>query len=324
MRPEPGWCSVSTALPVDVAAAYLECERVTAAAARNFAWGIRLLPAPRRRALSAVYALARRIDDIGDSADPPDERSARLVAVRAEVAELEGAVARPADWPRHDPVLLAVAHAAATTGLPLAEFDRLLDGCQADVDGRGYATFDELAGYTRQVAGSIGRLSVAVFGSGRGPRPPRAAGPLADALGTALQLTNIVRDLHEDARGGRVYLPAEDLDRFGCTLALDDAGAFVDDPQALVALVEYEAVRAAEWFDVGTRLLPLLDRRSRACCAAMAGIYRELLTRMALFPRAVLTGRTTLPDTRKAAVAARSLLGSWRAPVRAAPSGAVS
>lgn len=300
----------------DVAAAYAVCERITAGQARNFSWGIRLLPAPRRRALSAVYALARRIDDIGDSATPAQDRERGLVSVRADVAAIRAG--GPAGARAQDPVLVAVADAAAAFTLPLEEFGVLVDGCLADVHGTRYATFEDLGGYCRQVAGSIGRLSVAVFGAGHGA-PAGPVEPLADALGTALQLTNIIRDVREDARDGRVYLPAEDLARFGCTLRLDHAGELADDPDDLTALVQYEAARAAEWFDVGLRLLPLLDRRSRACCAAMAGIYRELLSQMVKRPAAVLSGRTALSDRRKVAVAAGSLAASWRPPLRAAP-----
>ena len=302
-----------TVRTAEVASAYAVCEQITAAEAGNFAWGIRLLPGPRRRALSAVYALARRIDDIGDSDAPAADRERELVAVRAQVSQLAAAGPDRDAWPTADPVLLAVADAASATGLPLAEFGVLVDGCLADVRGTRYATFDQLSGYCRQVAGSIGRLSVAVFGAGRvGAGQADPVGPLADALGTALQLTNIVRDIREDSRAGRVYLPAEDLDRFGCTLALDARGELADDTDSLVALIEYEAARAAEWFGVGLRLLPLLDRRSRACCAAMAGIYGELLRRIVARPAAVLVGRTSVPDAHKVRLAVRSLVGSWR------------
>jgi len=318
-----------------IARAYAVCEQITGTQARNFAWGIRLLPGSRRRALSAVYALARRIDDIGDSDAPAAGREADLRAVRDQVAAVAATGADRRGWPVHDPVLLAVADAAVTSGLPLAEFGVLVDGCLADVRGTRYATFAQLNGYCRQVAGSIGRLSVAVFRAGpAGPVRPMCSAeaigpmnqigptdqigpvgpldPLADALGTALQLTNILRDVREDARAGRVYLPAEDLARFGCTMRLDEHGELADDTLSLVGLVEYEAARAAEWFDVGLRLLPLLDRRSRACCAAMAGVYRELLTRIVRRPEAVLAGRGCGPGPPPGAGVARSLTGARR------------
>jgi 15-cis-phytoene synthase len=280
--------------------AYERCERITGEQARNFSYGIRLLPPPKRRALSAVYAFARRVDDIGDSTEPVDVRLAGLAEVRAQLDRL--------DRPGEDPVLVALADTALRTGLPVPAFHELVDGCEADVRGSSYATFDELHGYCRCVAGSIGRLSIAVFGC-----PDRTvAEPIADALGVALQLTNILRDLLEDRRNGRIYLPAEDLARFGCTLDLDADGAFTDDEDRLTALIEFEAARAKEWYADGLRLLPMLDRRSRACCAAMAGIYERLLDRFMARPWLVLRDRVSLPGWEKAVVAARSLTGAGR------------
>ncbi|NBE80173.1 presqualene diphosphate synthase HpnD [Micromonospora rubida] len=278
-------------------AAYRHCELITRAQAANFAYGIRLLPAPKRRALSAIYAAARRVDDIGDGTLPPDEKLDALARTRAALHRL------PEDS-GGDPVLAALGDAATRMPIPLTAFDELIDGCVADVTGHRYDTFDDLLWYCRCVAGSVGRLSLGVFGAGQ---PDRAA-PLADALGVALQLTNILRDLVEDRVSGRVYLPAEDLDRFGCTLRLDGVG-FADPPERLVELVRFEAARAARWYDVGLQLLPMLDRRSAACTAAMAGIYRRLLTRIAADPLAVTRSRVSLPGWEKAWVAACALAG---------------
>ncbi|MFG1953846.1 presqualene diphosphate synthase HpnD [Micromonospora sp. NPDC048830] len=280
----------------DVDTAYRRCEQITRSRAANFAYGIRLLPPAKRRALSAIYATARRIDDIGDGTLPPDEKLDRLERTRTELHVLPG--------DGRDPVLTALADAAARMPIPLAAFDELVDGCAADVTGRAYATFDELHWYCRCVAGSIGRLSLGVFGA----VDPGRAQPLADALGVALQLTNILRDLLEDRAAGRTYLPAEDLDRFGCALRLDGT-RFADPPDRLIALVRFEARRAAQWYDTGLRLLPLLDRRSAACTAAMAGIYRRLLDRIAADPLAVTHRRVSLPGREKAWVAARALVG---------------
>ena len=137
------------------------------------------------------------------------------------------------------------------------------------------------------------RLSLGVFGA---PNMP-AAESLADSLGVALQITNILRDIREDYRNGRVYLPAEDLDRFGCTLAPagpDPAAEPAPDRAAearFVRLIEFEAARARDWYATGLQLLPMLDGRSAACTGAMAGIYRKLLDRIAAEPAAVLHGR---------------------------------
>lgn len=284
---------------VSPAAGYRICAEITRRQARNFAYGIRLLPGPKRRALSAIYATARRIDDIGDGDLPAPERVVALERVRVALRRL------PAD-PGGDPVLAALADAATRLPVPLAAFDELIDGCLADVAGRRYATTDELIWYCRCVAGSIGRLSLGVFGSTDLAR----ATVLADSLGIALQLTNILRDLREDAARGRVYLPAEDLERFGCTLRCDATGSLTDPPGQLAELVRCQAARAHGWYRTGLRLLPLLDRRSAACAAAMAGIYRRLLDRIAADPLRVTQGRLSLPAQEKAWVAARAL-GGW-------------
>jgi squalene synthase HpnD len=306
------------ALPADVRAAYRHCEQITAAQARNFSYGIRLLPGDKRRALSAVYAFARRVDDIGDGTLPPGDKLAALAQARALASGLADGGRVPAD----DLVLVALADASRRFDLPLGAFGELIDGCEADVRGMTYGTFAELEHYCRCVAGSIGRLSLGVFGSS----DPATAAPLADALGVALQLTNILRDVREDLGNGRVYLPAEDLARFGCTLSAgagqDLAGASglagVAGPAGasglagvagLERLVRFEADRAMTWYATGMRLMPLLDRRSAASAGAMAGIYRRLLEHIAAAPADALRQRLSLPVREKVFVAGRCLAG---------------
>ncbi|HZC71482.1 MAG TPA: squalene/phytoene synthase family protein [Jatrophihabitans sp.] len=279
-------------------AAYQECERITREQARNFAWGIRLLPPPKRRALSAVYAMARRIDDIGDGTLPETEKVRLLAQARSVATD-------PAGSP-DDAVAVALADAAERLPIPLAAFGELVDGCEMDVRGQTYDTLDDLVVYCRCVAGSIGRLSLGVFG----PPDDNAAdaAQLADALGVALQLTNILRDIREDFGNGRGYLPKRDLDVFNCSVATLPDGTLDPQDGALAELIRFEAARAWGWYDRGLRLLPLLDRRSAACCAAMAGIYRELLHRIAADPSVVMRGRASLPTRDKLRVAGRSLL----------------
>jgi phytoene synthase len=271
--------------------AYAQCEAITRREAKNFSYGIRLLKAPERQALSAVYALARRIDDIGDGDAPAPQRLEELAAVRKDLEPI------PADT--EDPVLAGVAHAAARYGLPMAAFGELIDGCVMDVEGAEYATIDDLVGYCRRVAGSVGRLSLAIFGVD----DVTEANPLADDLGVALQLTNILRDIVEDGDRGRVYLPTEDAQAVGCPPDLSGP------PSAVADLVAFECVRAREWFDRGLQLLPLLDRRSHACVSAMAGIYRHLLTRIERDPMAVTRRRVSLPTWEKGYIALRSISG---------------
>jgi squalene synthase HpnD len=289
---------------LETATAYRHCEHIVRTRARNFSYGIRLLPPPRRRALSAVYAFARRIDDIGDGDGPAggpaadtERRLAGLAAARERLDTLTSA-------PQQDPVLVALADAARRYPIPVGAFAELIDGCEADVRGTSYKTIDDLVRYCRNVAGSIGRLSLGVFGA---DDIDAAAGP-ADALGVALQLTNILRDIREDRLNGRVYLPAEDLERFGCELDL----AAPDPPDRLSALVRFEAERAREWYDQGLCLLPMLDRRSAECTGAMAGIYRRLLARIAADPVTAVRTRASLPVWEKAAVAARAIAAAGK------------
>ena len=283
----------------DVSVAYRECETITREQARNFSWGIRLLPAEKRGALSAVYAMARRIDDIGDGTLPNAEKVRLLGEARIAATAPERAGS--------DPVAVALSDAARRLPIPLAAFGELVDGCEMDVRGRHYDTFDELVEYCRCVAGSIGRLSLGVFGPPRGSEHVREASRYADSLGVALQLTNILRDIREDLGNGRVYLPQADLDLFGCKLGTLADGRL--DPQhgALAELIRFEAARAWGWYDEGLKLLPKLDWRSAASCAAMAGIYRELLQRIAADPQAVMGGRMSLPARDKIRIAVRAL-----------------
>jgi phytoene synthase len=205
--------------------------------------------------MCALYAVARRIDDIGDGDAPAPEKLEALAEVRKDLAGLEGALLDPSG----DPVLAALADVGRHFPIPMRAFDELIEGCEMDVLGSAYGTFDDLVGYCRRVAGTVGRLSLAVYGCDE----PESAGGLAD-----------------------------------------DLGGPVDN---LVALIAFEAARAEEWYERGLRLLPMLDWRSRACTAAMAGIYRQLLTAIQRDPASVLRARLSLPAWQKAGVAARAL-----------------
>jgi 15-cis-phytoene synthase len=277
--------ATATALP-----AYEHCRRVARESGSSFYAGMRLLPPERRAALFAIYALARRIDDIADGDLPADEKLERLERERGELARIGES---------DDPVLVAVADAARRYPIPLGAFGELVDGAEQDVRGTVYETFAELELYCRCVAGSIGRLALGVFECS-----DREAGEaLADDLGLALQLGNILRDLAEDVPSGRVYLPREDLERFGCEVV----PGRIEGPVEL--LIAFEAQRALERLDRGLGLVPLIDRRSAACVLAMTGAYRRLLERIAADPAVVLRGHLTLSRWEKGVVLARSLIG---------------
>jgi phytoene synthase len=266
---------------VTAEAAYAHCRQIARTSGSSFYAGIRLLPSERRAALFAVYALARRIDDIADGDLPEDEKLAALEHTRTELAQIERT---------DDPVLFAVADAARRFPIPLGAFGDLVDGAEMDVRGTTYETFAELERYCRCVAGSIGRLSLGVFDCSDRER----GAPLADDLGVALQIGNILRDVGEDLANGRVYLPREDLERFDEQLEL---------------VVAFEAQRGLEWLQRGLGLVPLLDRRSTAAVLVMAGKYRLLLERIAAEPSVVLRERLSLRPWEKGLVIARSLAG---------------
>lgn len=276
---------------MSIAAAYAECRRIARESGSTFYAGMRLLPTDRRDALFAIYALARRIDDIADGELTRDEKLSELARIRAQLDRLGDA---------DDPVLIAVADAARRYPIPLGAFGDLVDGAEMDARGHDYATFADTELYGRRVAGSIGRLALGVFETRNRP----AAEALADDLGVALQLTNILRDVTEDMRIGRVYLPSEDLYRFGCQVA----GGRIEGPAEL--LIAFEAQRALGRLELGLTLVPLLDRRSAACVLAMAGSYRRLLERIAMHPELVLGGRPSLRRWEKGWVLAQSIARS--------------
>jgi 15-cis-phytoene synthase len=312
--------------------AYRHCEAVTRAQAANFFYGIRLLPAERRRAMCAVYTFARRVDDIGDGTLAPDQKLRLLDAEDQALASLApGAhAASPGAAPpgehaqegasngerRHagaDPVMVALADSQLRFPIAPGVLGELIDGVRMDLAGTTYDSFDELVVYCRRVAGAIGRVCLAIFGLREEAAAQRAsAEQLADELGVALQLTNILRDVREDALAGRVYLPGEDLRRFGVAIEVGVAAGPVADSEQLErlsTLVRFECERAREWFERGMQLTDMLDRRSAACVLAMAGIYRRLLERIAAHPEAVAHRRLSLPAHEKAWVAARGMLG---------------
>jgi 15-cis-phytoene synthase len=252
---------------VTVEAAYAEVVRITRREARNFAWGIAVLPRSKRLAVAALYAFARRVDDIADDGDLPlQERRRGLEACREAVEALPAA-------PGDDPVLVALADASVRYAVPRQTLLDLVSGGLMDSEKTRYADWAELREYCRCVAGAVGLACLAVYGSS----DAEAAAPRAETLGLALQQINIMRDVAEDWRLGRVYLPQDELGRFGVAEA-DVAGGRVS--PAWHALMAHQAARAETLLRDGLGLLPLLDRRSALCVRAFAGIYRGLLVQM--------------------------------------------
>lgn len=282
--------------------AYEHCESLTRAMAANFYYGIRLLPRQKRRGTCAVYAFARRIDDIGDGSFEQREKLELLDAAERALDGLSTASG--------DPVIVALADTHARFSLPIDALEDLIAGVRMDVTDVTYERFEDLLGYCRRVAGSVGLLCLAIFGSRtpEGTSEPERARSLADDLGVAMQLTNILRDLREDAGNGRVYIPREELMRY----QLSTDGRFEGEDGQLDALVRFQARRAGEWFDRGLELVPFLDRRSGGCVLAMANIYRRVLTRIEADPEGARQARVSLPIWEKGWLATRSLLTAAR------------
>jgi phytoene synthase len=273
--------------------AYAEALRITEREARNFSWGIRVLPRAKREAVAALYAFARRVDDAADDPDAaPEERRRRLEGCAATIDSLSSAAAAG------DPVAIALGDAVERFAIPREALHDLVRGGLMDVERDRYATWEALREYCRCVAGSVGVACAAVYG----PRDPALARPLAETLGLALQQINIMRDVPEDLRLGRVYLPQAELERFGVTG--DDLATGPTGPE-WHALMAHQGTRAERLLADGLRLLPLLDRRSRLCVRTFAGVYHGLLVQMRDRDYDVFSRRPSLSAVEKVRAVAR-------------------
>jgi 15-cis-phytoene synthase len=239
--------------------AYAEVERLTRQRARNFAYGIMVLPREKRRAIAAIYAFARRVDDVADGELGTEEKRALLHHLRAQLDAPPG----------EDAMLVALADARTRFPIPADALCTLLDGGLQDLDQTRYGSFDELRGYCTKVAGAVGVCCVAVYGSDDVER--------AETLGIALQLINIIRDVREDWELGRVYLPQDELSSFGVS---EDDIAAGNTSGAWHALMSFQAERARAYLQDGLGLLTSLDSRSALCVSTFAGLYRATLERI--------------------------------------------
>ncbi len=267
------------------------CQQRTAASGSSFYYSFMFLPPERRRAITALYAFCREVDDVVD--EVTEDRVARLKLDwwRHQVALAFGAAAAPSDGETPHPVTRALGPAIAAFSLPRLPFDEIIDGMQMDLDYNRYETFTDLRLYCHRVAGAVGLLSARIFGYSN-----PATLEYADRLGIALQLTNIVRDVAEDAQRNRIYLPLEDLSRFG--VAEDDLVRRRDGP-AVRDLVTFQIDRAEQHYAEALALLPQEDRRAQRTGLIMAAIYRTLLAEIRDGGAKVLSERTSLTPLRK-------------------------
>lgn len=268
------------------------CRGVARSRAKNFYYSFVLLERAQRDAMCAIYAFMRYCDDLSD------EPGASPAAIERWRAALEHALAGRLD---DHPVWPAFAHTVETFRIPHRYFQEMIDGVASDIEPRRIATFDELYRYCYQVASVVGLTTIHIFGF-----ESPAAPPLAEKCGVAFQLTNILRDIKEDADLGRIYLPAEDMAKFGVTADQLARGEGVRE------LLRFEAARARTYYDESMPLVELVDKRSRSSLWALIQIYSRLLVRIEESNYDVFNGRISLPAWQKSWIVVRAGLASLR------------
>jgi phytoene synthase len=271
------------------------CQEKAAASGSSFYYSFLFLPPERRRAITALYAFCREVDDVVDEVRDPGVARTKLAWWRTQVADLH------AGHPVH-PVARALAPFIATYDLDAARLNEIIDGMEMDLTYHRYPDFAALRLYCHRAAGVVGQLSAQIFGYS----DPRTL-EFAEQLGLAFQLTNIIRDVGEDARRDRVYLPADELARFGLTAGDILARRHSD---AFVKLMEFQAARAEACYDAAFAALPAQDRRNQRAALIMAAIYRTLLAEIRRDGFRVLDQRVALTPLRKLWIA-------WKTWVRA-------
>ena len=294
--------------PLQLRAAYAVCRHIARSAAKNFYYGFLVLPARKRSALCAVYAFMRHADDISDDPSLPiEERRAKLAAWMCSLGQVvEGERT-------DDPVLMALADTQRTFNIPLGLLEKLVEGTAMDLPNPRsdrptasahapvrYETFDELYQYCYHVASVVGLVCIRIFGY----RDPRAE-KLAERTGVAFQLTNIIRDVKEDGEMGRVYLPSQDLRRFGV-----DAVAINNGHAAAIfrPVLEFEAERARELYGSAEELIPLIDDDSQPALGTLVEIYHRLLDRIASRQYDVFSQRVSLSTAEKLGILAKGFM----------------
>ncbi len=260
------------------------CQQKAAKSGSSFYYSFLFLPPERRRAITALYAYCREVDDIADEVKDVGVARTKLAWWRTEVANLF------AGHPQH-PVTRALAPFTATYGLDAHRMNEIIDGMEMDLVQHRYGDFEALKLYCHRVAGVVGQLSASIFGFSN----PSTL-EYAENLGIAFQLTNIIRDVGEDARRDRVYLPADDLARFGLTVEdiLARRGG-----ESFVKMMEFQGDRARAYYGVAFSKLAPEDRRNQRAGLIMAAIYGTLLEEIRRDHFQVLEQRVTLTPLRK-------------------------
>jgi phytoene synthase len=271
------------------------CQNKAAKSGSSFYYSFLFLPPERRRAITALYAFCREVDDVVDECADASVARTKLAWWRKEIAGTFSGAAQ-------HPVAQALIPVVRSFALPQAHFQDIIDGMEMDLRYNRYPDFATLQTYCHRVAGVVGLMAAEIFGH-RNP----ATLEYAENLGTAFQLTNIIRDVGEDARRGRVYLPLDELARFG--LCATDI-VHLNDSENLRKLIGFQIERAQLYYEQAFACLPAEDRKSQRPGLVMAAIYRTLLKEIAAGGCAVLDRRTSLTPIRKLWIAWRTWLAA--------------
>ncbi|MEC5386925.1 presqualene diphosphate synthase HpnD [Uliginosibacterium sp. H3] len=269
------------------------CKQKAAASGSSFYYSFLFLPPERQRAIMALYAFCREVDDVVDETHDIQLAQTKLDWWRKETAEIHGGK------PTH-PVTQALAEVVKTFDLPRDKLLEIIDGMQMDLQQTRYLDFKALELYCYRVASVVGLLAVEIFGY----TDPQTL-KYAHDLGIAFQLTNIIRDVGEDARRGRIYLPINELQQFNVTAKQITDASYSDNFRALM---EFQIERAERYYDQALGLLPTADRKSQRAGLIMSAIYRTTLKEIKAEGCKVLTQRTSLTPLRKLWIAARTWL----------------
>ncbi|PKB81391.1 MAG: squalene synthase HpnD [SAR202 cluster bacterium Io17-Chloro-G9] len=286
--------------------AYEECRSITRREAKNFYYAFLTLPAARRRAISVIYAFCRHCDDSVDTQGSTEQKLDTLAKIREDLAKSY----------RHSataPIFLALDDVSQRYEISQAHFQDIISGVESDLVKNRYNDFQDLRQYCYQVASVVGLICLQIFGY----QDSRAREHAID-LGLAMQLTNIARDVKEDLEMDRIYLPQDEMARFGYSEQDLQAGVI---NQQFTALMQFQAQRAKEYFSSGFKLLPYLSHRTRACPAVLGQLYCKVLDRIESADYDVLHQRVSLSKGEKVRILAQTWLtssipGLFRVPKR--------
>ncbi len=277
------------------------CQEITRREARNFYWGFLALPRRQRIAIYALYSFSRQVDDEVDlNGSASDDGKSGLETGLEQCRHQRARIAACYRGEPSDPVMTVLSDVVREYKIPEEELEALVRGVEMDLGTSRYETWDDLQAYCRLVASAVGRMCTRIFGY----TDPIAL-TMADDLGLAMQVTNILRDVREDSDLGRIYLPQEDLARFGVSAV---GLASVEPGPGWPLLVEFERARAETLFESGLRIVDYVPRRAAVCILTMSGMYRSILAKIAEDPSLPLRQRTSLRKRTKLKVMLRSWL----------------